>query len=496
MTDAEKETVYVDDKLKNNDMTSLEDGPEKADDDFVEPTPAELKALLWKLDLRIVPFLGLLYLCSFLDRVNIGNAKLAGLTTSITISNNDYNWALSIFFIGYVLFEVPSNLMLKKVGPSKWIPIVMIAWGIVMVCMAAVTSSAGLLIARFFLGITEAGLFPGVIFFTSLWYPRKEQATRVAFFFGCSTVAGAFGGVLAYGIMQMDGLRGLHGWQWIFIIEGLPTLLLAFVSYFVLPDFPENSKFLNDREREIVIRRLRADAGPATEQHFSWKQFRAAFTDYKVYMHSLVYICGATPLYSLSLFLPSIISGMGFTNLTAQAMSAPPYAIACLFTILTAIHADHRRERGLHVFFPVLVGAIGYLLLIVLKTKGSAAMYVAACITTIGVFSHIPAMLSWFTNNIGGHTKRGVATAFIISIGNVGGAIGGQVYRADDAPYYTRGHAICLALMCTSLLATSTFKYLLNRENRRRDNLTPEQYEKECQGTDLCDKHPDFRYIS
>jgi predicted MFS family arabinose efflux permease len=127
----------------------------------------------------------------------------------------------------------------------------------------------------------------------------------------------------------------------------------------------------------------------------------------------------------------------------------PLYSLlACLFTILTAIHADHRRERGLHVFFPVLVGAIGYLLLIVLKTKGSAAMYVAACITTIGVFSHIPAMLSWFTNNIGGHTKRGVATAFIISIGNVGGAIGGQVYRADDAPYYTRGHAICLALMC------------------------------------------------
>ncbi|KAH8552660.1 major facilitator superfamily domain-containing protein [Umbelopsis sp. PMI_123] len=495
MSYLKEDQVNTNEKVEAEDVSSLEQAND-IKDGFVEPTKAEMRALIWKLDLRLIPFLGVLYLCSFLDRVNIGNAKLAGLTTSITISNNDYNWALSIFFIGYILFEIPSNLMLKKIGPSKWIPIVMITWGMVMCAMAAVTSSTGLLIVRFFLGVTEAGLFPGTIFYLSLWYTRQEQATRVALFFGCSTIAGAFGGVLAYGIMQMEGLRNLHGWQWIFILEGLPTLLLAFAAYFVLPDFPENSKFLNERERELVVRRLKQDAGPATEQHFSWVQFRAAFTDYKVYLHSLVYICGSIPLYSLSLFLPSIISGMGFTNLTAQAMSAPPYAIACFFTILVAIHADKRRDRGWHIFFPVLVGAIGYLLLIVLKTKGSAAMYVAACITTTGVFAHIPAMLSWFTNNIGGHTKRGVATAFIISIGNVGGAIGGQVYRSTDAPFYTTGHAVCLALMCTSLITTLTFKYLLNRENKRRDNLTPEQYLKESQGTDLCDMHPDFRYIS
>ncbi|CAO3665000.1 unnamed protein product [Umbelopsis vinacea] len=496
MASVKDEPVYLDEKQDQADVTSLELANKTTEDGFVEPTEAEIRALIWKLDLRLIPFLGLLYLCSFLDRVNIGNAKLAGLTKSITISDNNYNWALSIFFIGYILFEIPSNLMLKKIGPSKWIPLVMVAWGIVMCCMAAVTSTAGLLVSRFFLGITEAGLFPGIIFLLSLWFLREEQATRVALFFGCSTIAGAFGGVLAYGIMQMEGLQHMHGWQWIFILEGLPTLLLAVAAYFVLPDFPENATFLNERERELVIRRLRADAGPATEQHFSWVQFRAAFTDYKVYLHSLVYICGSIPLYSLSLFLPSIISGMGFTNLTAQAMSAPPYAIACVFTILVAIHADRQRERGLHIIFPVLVGAIGYLLLILLKNKGPAAMYVASIITTTGVFSHIPAMLSWFTNNIGGHTKRGVATAIIISIGNVGGAIGGQVYRSTDAPYYTTGHAICLALMCTSMITTSIFKFLLNRENKRRDNLTTEQREKECQGTDLCDMHPDFRYIS
>ncbi|KAK4516656.1 uncharacterized protein ATC70_011633 [Mucor velutinosus] len=467
----------------------------RGDKEFVPPTAEELKAVMWKLDLRIIPFLGLLYLCSFLDRVNIGNAKLAGITKDLSISATDYNIALSIFFIGYIIFEVPSNMILKWIGPSKWIPIVMISWGTVMASMAACHNTAGLLASRFFLGITEAGLFPGVIFYLTLWYKRSEQATRVAFFFSCSTLAGAFGGVLAYGIMQMDGLGGLHGWQWIFIIEAIPTLLLSVAAYYFLPDFPENSKFINDREREIVVHRLREDAGPSTETEFSWVQWRAAFLDWRVYMHSLIYICGSTPLYSLSLFLPSIIQGMGFTDLRAQAMSAPPYAIACTFTILIAMHADKKKERGLHVAIPAAIGVIGYALLYALRHKGAVAMYIAACITVTGVFSHIPAMLSWFGNNIGGHTKRGVASAIIISIGNVGGAIGGQIYRANDAPLYATGNLAAMGLMIGAVTFSLLFKFLLERENKRRDNLTPEQYAHEA-ATNICDRHPGFRYMS
>ncbi|EIE80286.1 hypothetical protein RO3G_04991 [Rhizopus delemar RA 99-880] len=408
---------------------------------YVAPSPSESRALLWKLDLRIIPLIGALYLCSFLDRVNIGNARLAGLTTDLNISPNAYNAALSIFFAGYVLFEVPSNMILKVVGPSKWIPIVMLSWG-----------------------ITEAGLFPGIIFYLSLWYTRGEQATRVALFFSCSTLAGAFGGVLAYGIMQMDGVGGLHGWQWIFIIEAIPTLLLAFAAYALLPDFPENSKFINDREREVVIHRLKKDAGPANQTHFSWKQFRSAFTDYKVYYHALIFLCGCIPLYSLSLFMPSIIEGMGFTELNAQAMTAPPYGLACILTILVSMHADKKRERGLHVAVPAAFSAIGYALLIILRERGAVAMYIAAFIAAAGVFAQIPPMVTWLTSNIGGHTKRGVASAFLVSVGNIGGAIAGQIYRSNDAPL--------------------------------RNNLTPEEYSTEAYGEELCDLHPGFRYLS
>ncbi|KAG2198266.1 hypothetical protein INT47_004350 [Mucor saturninus] len=495
MTEVKQETKHFE-KQDISEIDDVEHSIESEISGFIAPTAAEEKAVMWKLDRRIIPFLGLLYLCSFLDRVNIGNAKLAGITKDLSISSGDYNIALSLFFVGYVLFEVPSNMILKFIGPSKWIPIVMIAWGTVMAAMAACTNTAGLLAARFFLGLTEAGLFPGVIFYLTLWYKRGEQATRVAFFFSCSTLAGAFGGVLAYGIMQMEGVRGLHGWQWIFILESIPTLLFAFISYFYLPDFPENSKFINDREREIVIHRLREDAGPSVETHFSWKQFRAAFTDYRVYVHALIYICGATPLYSLSLFLPSIISEMGFTSLTAQVMSAPPYAIACVFTIVVAMHADKKRERGLHVALPALLGAIGYALLVGLKDAGPAGRYVAACITVTGVFGHIPAMLSWFTSNIGGHTKRGAAVAFIISIGNIGGIIGGQMYRAEDAPKYVIGNSAALGLMVAVFLISLGLKYDLDRENARRDNLTEEEFNQEAEGDDLCDKHPAFRYLS
>ncbi|KAK9680510.1 hypothetical protein K7432_015913, partial [Basidiobolus ranarum] len=409
--------------------------------------PVAEKALVRKLDKRLIPFLALLYLCSFLDRVNIGNAKLAHIDQDLALTPSEYNWSLSIFFIGYVLFEVPSNIMLKKIGPSRWIPIVMIAWAVVMMCMAAVTNAAGLLASRFFLGLAEAGLFPGVIFYLSLWYTRQEQALRIALFFGAATIAGAFGGVLAYGIIQMSGIQGLTGWQWIFIIEGIPTLVLAFVSYYYLPDFPETASFLTEEERKLLMDRLKHDAGAASETEFSWKQFKDAFIDWKIYLHMIVYIAGSTPLYSLSLFLPSIVSGMGFTSLTAQLMSAPPYAVACVFTILVSFHADRKRERGFHIAVWMFIGMIGYLLLIVLRHKGSTALYIAAIITTTGVFANIPSMLSWFTNNIGGHTKRGVASALIISFGNIGGALGGQIYRADDAPFYPRGHAICMGCM-------------------------------------------------
>ncbi|GJJ75758.1 MFS transporter, ACS family, allantoate permease [Entomortierella parvispora] len=462
-----------------------------------ELDPVAVGKLRRKIDLHLIPLISVLYLCSFLDRVNIGNAKVAGLASDIVLTANEYNWALSIFFIGYVIFEIPSNILLKKIGPRKWITIIMIFWGTIMMSMAAVTNAAGLLAARFFLGLTESGLFPGSVYLISLWYTRSEQALRNGLFFSTATMAGAFGGVLAYGIAQMEGVRGLHGWQWIFILEGLPTVLLTIVVFFYLPDFPATAPFLNQEEKELADRRLVIDAGPATQTEFSWKQFRSVFVDWKVYMHMITYILSATPLYSLSLFLPSIVQGFNFSPLTTQAMTAPAYVIACLFTILCAFSSDRFRERGIHYAFPTVIGCLGYILLIVTKDSHVVNRYVSLTVAASGVFAAVPPMLSWFTTNIGGHTKRGVATAAIISFGNIGGAIGGQIYRASDAADgYVRGHTICAVMMGLSAVLVMIMKYGLIRENRRRDNLTPEEFAREAEGDELCDHHPGFRYYS
>ncbi|KAF8929181.1 hypothetical protein BGZ47_001234 [Haplosporangium gracile] len=462
-----------------------------------ELDPVAVGKLRRKIDWHLIPLIAVLYLCSFLDRVNIGNAKVAGISESINLTPSEYNWALSIFFVGYVIFEIPSNILLKKMGPRKWICIIMVLWGGIMVAMAAVKTPAGLLASRFFLGVTESGLFPGSVYLISLWYTRAEQALRNGLFFSTATMAGAFGGVLAYGIAQMDGVSGLHGWQWIFILEGLPTILLTVVIYFYLPDFPSTAPFLNAEEKDLAVRRLLIDAGPATETAFSWRQFRAVFVDWKVYMHMITYILNATPLYSLSLFFPSIVQGFKFNALTTQAMTAPAYVIACLFTIAFAFSSDRFRERGIHYAFPTFIGGIGYVLLIVTKDSPTINRYVSLTVTASGVFASVPAMLSWFTTNIGGHTKRGVATAAIISFGNIGGAIGGQIYRAEDAKNgYTRGHTICAAMMFISSFLIMVMKYLLIRENNRREKLTPEEFAKEAAKEEPCDNHPGFRYFS
>ncbi|KAI9244474.1 major facilitator superfamily domain-containing protein [Phascolomyces articulosus] len=474
--------------LANSDSDGISNG-------FIEPDEKELKRVLWKMDLRIIPYIALLYLCSYLDRVNIGHAKVAGIMDDIDITENEYNLALSMFFVSYVLCEVPSNLMLKILGPRIWISLIMIVWGAVMAAMSACRNGPELIVARVFLGIAEAGLYPGVLFYLSVWYTRREQALRIALFYGSSSLAGAFGGVLAYGLMHMDGMRGLHGWQWIFIIEAIPTLLLGVLTYFVLPDYPENAKFLTEREREIIVMRNRKDAGVASDTHFSWKQVGSTFIDWKIYAYSVIYLCGAISVYSFSLFMPSIVNGMGYTALNAQAFSSIPYVFAFICCIANSYHADKKGERGYHLAGSAFLSVIGYILLITLQGVSVVGQFIGAVIGTTGAFSLIPALTSWFSNNFGGHTRRSVAVALITSIGNTSGAISGQVYRASDSPLYLKGHTACAVLMSGCVVSALLMKFTLYRINKKRDNMTAEEYRIASERTELGEKHPGFRYV-
>ncbi|KAI7848882.1 major facilitator superfamily domain-containing protein [Circinella umbellata] len=384
-------------------------------------------------------------------------------------------------------------MVLNKIGPKIWISILLITWGSIMMAMAAVKNSTQIFVARFFLGVAEAGLVPAILFYMSIWYTKQEQARRIAIFFAVSTCAGAFGGVLAYGLMQLDGVQGLGGWQWIFIIEAIPTLVLAIISYTSLPDYPETTPFLTEKERKMFMNMMAIDHGPTSEadSNFSWSQFFAVFKDWKTYAFSIIALCDIVCIYSISMFLPTIIHGMGFTALSAQGMSSFPYLVACIFTILGGISADKRKERGFHVMIPMLVATLGYILLIALKDQGVPGLYFATILVTTGMYAAYASFASWFTNNIAGRTKRSVAVALITSIGNVGGCIAGQLYRTSDAPHYVHGHAAALGFMVLGIIFTLALKFLFIHINKKRDNMTHEERYviiSKSTSIDLCDK--------
>ncbi len=252
------------------------------------------RKLLWKLDLKLIPWLCLLYLISFLDRTNIGNARLEGMERSLHLTPGQYTASLSIFFVSYSLAEPLTNVLLKRLRPSVFIPGIMVAWGICMTCMGLCHNWSGLMAARFFLGLTEAGLFPGINYYLSCWYKRDEFGIRAAIFFSAAAVSGSFGGLLAAAIGQMDGVGGKRGWAWIFILEGLATILVGIASIWMVFDFPDEARFLSDVDRERVIRRLREDQQSSAEhEEFKMAYFWASVKDWKTYTSMIIYMgCG------------------------------------------------------------------------------------------------------------------------------------------------------------------------------------------------------------
>ncbi|KAF1802634.1 major facilitator superfamily domain-containing protein [Mucor lusitanicus] len=455
------------------------------------------KILVKKLDRRLLPLLCILYLLSYIDRSNIGNAKLGGLEEDLNMSKSEYQWSLSIFYFSYVIFDLPSNIIMRRWRPSHWLGILMFCWGAVATAMAASTSFAGLAVCRFLLGVFEAGFFPGVIYFMSLWYTRKEYGRRIGFFWSFSSLAGAFGGLIAFGISQIKN-DALATWQWLFIIEGVPSVLLAALSAWYLPNKPETATFLTEEERELAVNRLANDAGASNDHSWSWAQVVSVFTDWKTYVYMCIYILGTVALQGVTLFLPSIVANMGtWSKPVAQALTVPPYFLAFLATVAISWSSDKYFERAYHMVGLNSIALLGFLLLMFLSSDNVAGNYIAACLVTISVYGNVAVKVAWFNNNYGGLTRRAVASAAIVSIGTIGGAIGGQIYY--DPPHYFAGNTIAFSCMAGQTVLVILLRILLARENKRRSKLSEEQRELEIHkygGMDLVgDRHYSFKYV-
>lgn len=434
----------------------------------IDVSGVDERKLIRKIDWRLVPWLSFLFLLSFLDRTAVGNARLYGMEADLRITDQQYLIALTVFYFPYAVFEVPSNVVLKKLRPSRWLSILMLAWGVVMTCQGLVQNNAGFIIIRWFLGATEAGLFPGVTYLLSCWYKRSEFGFRAAVFFSMATIAGAFGGLLAAGLSQMAGIGGKPGWSWIFIIEGLATIVAGAFSFWLVEDFPDTATFLTEAERTFVVRRLQEDGQfSAAGEKLRLKSIIKSLVDWKTYVGMIIYAGSEGPMNAIALFLPSIVAQLGYTATPANLLTVPVYVVACIGTCLVGYLADRYGGRGYFNIGCFVLSGSGFVILICSRSAGLSyfACYLAAC----GVYPTIPNLVAWMSSNVEGSYKRSVTLGMVMSFGNVQGAVSSNVYRAQNAPWYTMGHGILLIYIGVGALSSIAFILCLQRENKKRD---------------------------
>ncbi|ODH50390.1 hypothetical protein GX48_03505 [Paracoccidioides brasiliensis] len=454
------------------------------------------KKLVWKCDLHVVPVLSFLMSLAFLDRINIGNARLQGLERDLGMSGHDFNIALFIFFVPYMICEVPSNIILKNVSPSTWLSSVMLGWGLVTTLQGVTSSFAGLLVCRVFLGIFEAGFVPGCVYLISMYYKRHELQTRLNFFVSCSIMAGSLSGILAYAIARMDGARGYSGWRWIFILEGVATVVAAVFSKFLIPEWPEKAKFLAEDERKLLLDRLASETENVKMNRLDKNAMKRAFTDVKIYMGIVMYIGIVNTGYSVSFFTPTILNQLGWTALNAQLMAVPIFASGACSAMLTAIISDHLKHRFAFTMLGCVITTVGYIILLCQQSVSPGVCYFAVLTISAGAFMAHPITIAWLNNNVGGHYKRGISAAMQIGLGNSGGLIASNLFFPSEAPRYPTGFRTSLALVWVCAVTCIAFFLYLYRENRLRDEgfrdhllLLPED-----EVDNLGDDHPSFRF--
>ncbi|KAK3346651.1 major facilitator superfamily domain-containing protein [Lasiosphaeria hispida] len=424
------------------------------------------RRVLLKMDTRILPVLSLLFLCSFLDRTNVGNAKIIGLEKDLNISNLQYNQGLAVFYATYIASELPSNLVLKKVTPKIWLPLLTVTWGTITMCLGFVRNFGSFFAVRALLGIAEGGLLPGMVLYLSGLYTRQEMALRIGIFYTAASLSGAFGGLLARGLSAIAPRGGLEGWRWIFIIEGLITVVAGGIAYLLLPTSIMAASYLTDEEKDFAARRLEGSTGPSSsrrfnpvherEEKFRWSEVRRGVFNLQVWLSATAYFAILSGLYSFGLFLPTIINDLKITTdpNQSQLWSVIPYAVATPVTVFIAFMSDRLKLRGVVMLFTLPIAIAGYA--VIANVKDPHVRFGMTCLMAIGMYSSVPCVLGWNSNNSAGHYKRATTSALQLAIANCGGFVATFSYPNTDGPLYHKGHTIILGLLVYAWFAVLT----------------------------------------
>ncbi|PYH91992.1 vitamin H transporter [Aspergillus ellipticus CBS 707.79] len=459
--------------------------------------PALEKKLLRKIDWRVIPALWFLFLVSFMDRSNIGNAKVAGMSKELHLVGNKYNLAVTMFTVAYVIFGVPANLLVKKFGP-RMLVLYMFTWGLFVMGQGLVKTATGLIACRFFMGMCEAGFVPGCAYLIGSYYKRDEFLRRYAIFFSANMAAGAFNGLFSSLITPLK-LDGYEGWRWLFLIEAIITMGVSVICYWIVVPFPEDATFLTAEEKALLLARLESDGAGVRNDPISFHRVLSMAWDWKIWICVLAYIGAEESASSLANFMPSIIKGMGFTSRAAQEHTIPVYAVAFVLTLSCAWLSDHLRHRYLFTLFGSVLVVIGWAIELAYYLP-VGVRYLGVFFVASGAFIMMSTIVVWLCVNLGKGVKRNVGMGLLPAFGNAGAFVSGNVFITDQAPRYPAGFGVGVGFAVMGGLACTVYYFALRMENARRDRLAQSQQTKEWSSEnaqdaqDLGDAHPDFRF--
>jgi len=431
---AEKQDVlYAPGSLEKGSQENVEHATNPAVDYPNKGSDIERK-MLRRIDLRLVPALGFMYACSLIDRTNLPNARLSGMDRALgTNIGIRYTLCVTFFFIPYILVEIPANSLFKKSGirPRLWLPTATLLFGLIMVCHAFSPNWQTLAGLRWPLGAFEGVLFPGSILLISSWYPRYEVQKRISAFYLMGASVSGFGNIIAYGFSLMAGLQGRPGYEWIFIMMGVLTIISAVVGYIMVPNFPGQASFLTPVEKQLVHDRITADRHDFEDERLTLGAVFKNLGNLRIWANGLLFCLSTLPAYAFSYFLALILRQFGYSVRDSQLLSAPPYIASVIIGLVVAYFADRTRVRGPFVIAGALCSMTGSCVLAF--TRPAGIRYFGAFLAIIGCQSNIPTIMAWSQNNIRGSTARAVNSAVVVAGGGIGGIVASVAFRSQDA---------------------------------------------------------------
>ena len=410
---------------------------------------------------RIVPYIFICYIINYLDRFNVSFAALE-MSGDLGFSEMTYGLGASMFFVGYVFFEIPSNLIMLRVGARIWIARIMMTWGLASTCMIFVKSPFNFYLLRLLLGVAEAGFFPGMILYLTYWIPAGERARAFALFLTSTSLAGVVGGPISGTLFKMGGVYGLKGWQWLFLLEGVPAILLGFVTLFYLVDKPEQANWLSSAERNWLSETIKKEQEDKKLGHSLtlWQALKHP----RVWQLCLLYFSVVISFYGVAFWLPQIVKSFsGLSNSAVAMLSAVPYLSASICMVIIANHSDKTRERRWHVALPAFAGCLGLgLAVFFLENHYPLPAFFSLCLAASGIWSTLGPFWSLPTAFLGGTAAAG-GVALINSIGNVGGFVGPYIigYIKQTTQSFTSG----MLVLAGTLLIAGFLALRVNEKN-------------------------------